>query len=112
MGASACDGLGLSPWPASYSLRCGVCLRQASYRTERPSKWGKRLRPTGSRLVEDAGGGVMWLYSSGHTETRNSHSIRGVFDESVDDEQVSRRIQRTCGATGSRVRAAHCPDCP
>src|SRR5262245_6689010 len=40
---------------------------------------------------------LMWLYSSGHTETRNSHSIRGVFDESVDDEKVSRRIQRTCG---------------
>ena len=30
---------------------------------------------------------MMWLYSSGHTETRNSHSIRGVFDESVDDEK-------------------------
>jgi hypothetical protein len=35
---------------------------------------------------------VMWLYSSGHTETRNSHSIRGVFDEPTHDEKVSCRI--------------------
>ena len=33
---------------------------------------------------------MMWLYSSGHTETRNSHSRRGVFDESVDDENIFR----------------------
>jgi hypothetical protein len=35
---------------------------------------------------------MMWLYSSGHTETRNSHSIRGVFDEPTHDEKVSCRI--------------------
>src|SRR5215813_2307959 len=32
---------------------------------------------------------VMWLYSSGHMETRTSYSIRGVFDESTHDEKVS-----------------------
>ena len=36
--------------------------------------------------------GLMWLYSSGHTETRDSHSIRGVFDEPTHDEKVSCRI--------------------
>src|SRR6266436_5567987 len=36
---------------------------------------------------------VMWLYSSGHTETRNSHSQRGVFDEPTRDEKVSCGIQ-------------------
>jgi hypothetical protein len=37
-------------------------------------------------------GGMMWLYSSGHTETQNSHSLRGVFDEPTHDEKVSRRV--------------------
>src|SRR5215475_10605360 len=60
MGVSVYDGLGLWPWRASYSLRCGVFLRQASYRKERSSKWGKRLSPKGSRLAEDAGGGRPW----------------------------------------------------
>ena len=35
---------------------------------------------------------LMWLYSSGHMETRTSYSIRGVFDESTHDEKVSRRV--------------------
>jgi hypothetical protein len=33
---------------------------------------------------------MMWLYSSGHTETRNSRSIRGVFDEPTHNEKISR----------------------
>jgi transposase-like protein len=56
-------------------------------------------------------GGVMWLYSPGHTETRNSHSRRGVFDESTPDEKISRRMQGTCGETGRGVGAIHGPDC-
>ena len=35
---------------------------------------------------------MMWLYSTGHTEPQNSHSIRGVFDEPTYDEKVSRRV--------------------
>ena len=34
--------------------------------------------------------GVMWIYSSGHTETRTSRRIRGVFDEPTHDENISR----------------------
>jgi hypothetical protein len=34
-------------------------------------------------------GGMMWLYSPGHTETQNSHVIRGVFDEPPRDEKIS-----------------------
>jgi toxoflavin synthase len=33
---------------------------------------------------------LMWLYSPGHTETRSSHSRRGVFDESIHNEKISR----------------------
>jgi hypothetical protein len=33
---------------------------------------------------------LMWLYSSGHTETRTSRSIRGVFDEPTHHEKISR----------------------
>ena len=36
--------------------------------------------------------GVVWLYSTGHTETRTSCSRRGVVDESTPDEKVPRRI--------------------
>ena len=32
---------------------------------------------------------LMWLYSSGHTETRKPRSRRGVFDESTHDEKIS-----------------------
>jgi len=32
---------------------------------------------------------LTWLYSTGHTETRNSYSQRGVFDEPSSDEKVS-----------------------
>jgi len=71
---------------------------------------GIRVSELAHLTIEDVD--LMWLYSPGHTETRNSHSRRGVFDESVDDENIFRRIQGTCGETGSRVRAAHCPDCP
>jgi hypothetical protein len=35
---------------------------------------------------------LMWLYSSGHTETRNPRMRRGVVDEPIDDETVSRCI--------------------
>jgi hypothetical protein len=35
---------------------------------------------------------LMWLYSPGHTETQNSHVIRGVFDEPTHDEKISRRV--------------------
>jgi transposase len=35
---------------------------------------------------------VMWLYSTGHTETRTSRPIRGVFDEPTRDEKISRCI--------------------
>jgi hypothetical protein len=35
---------------------------------------------------------VMWLYSTGHTETRNSRSLRGVFDEPTHDKKVPGRI--------------------
>jgi transposase len=43
---------------------------------------------------------VMWLYSSGHTETRTVRSLRGVFDEPTHDEKISRCIQGTRGQTG------------
>jgi hypothetical protein len=33
---------------------------------------------------------MMWLYSSGHTETRTVRSIRGVFDEPIHDENLFR----------------------
>ena len=36
--------------------------------------------------------GLMWLYSPGHTETQNSHVIRGVCDEPIHDEKISRRV--------------------
>jgi hypothetical protein len=35
---------------------------------------------------------MMWLYSTGHMETRNSRSLRGVFDEPTHDEKISRRV--------------------
>src|SRR5262245_36580 len=35
---------------------------------------------------------MMWLYSTGRTETRHSRSLRGVFDEPTHDEKVSGRI--------------------
>src|SRR5919201_49874 len=53
---------------------------------------------------------LMWLYSSGHTETRTSYSIRGVFDEPAYDEEISRRLQGTRGETGRGVGSTHCPD--
>jgi transposase len=40
---------------------------------------------------------LMWLYSSGHTETRTSYSIRGVFDEPAYDEKIPRRLPGTGG---------------
>src|SRR5262245_5071396 len=53
---------------------------------------------------------VMWLYSSGHTETRTSYSIRGVCDEPAYDAEISRRLQGTRGETGRGVGSTHCPD--
>jgi hypothetical protein len=47
-----------------------------------------RLLPPG--YVRDGSGQMMWLYSSGHTETRNSRSRRGVFDEPPHNEKISR----------------------
>jgi len=35
---------------------------------------------------------LMGLYSPGHTETQNSHVIRGVFNEPTHDEKISRRV--------------------
>ena len=32
---------------------------------------------------------LMWLYASGHTETRNARSRRGVCDALTHDEQAS-----------------------
>jgi ABC-type glutathione transport system ATPase component len=55
--------------------------------------------------------GPMWLYSSGPTETRHSRSIRGVFDEPTNAEQVSGRIEGARGATGGRIGATDGPDC-
>jgi hypothetical protein len=34
-------------------------------------------------------GSVMWLYSSGHTETRKLRITRGVFAESTHNEEVA-----------------------
>src|SRR5215470_17356995 len=42
---------------------------------------GIRVSELAHLTIEDVD--LMWLYSPGHTETRNSHSRRGVFDESV-----------------------------
>jgi hypothetical protein len=48
-------------------------------------------RPCGGRrkmaILQDS---LMWLYSAGHTETRNLRSLRGVFDEPTPDEKISR----------------------
>lgn len=32
----------------------------------------------------------MWLYATGHTETQNSQSNWGVFDEATYDEKIYR----------------------
>src|SRR5262249_1897358 len=53
---------------------------------------------------------LMWLYSSGHTETRTSYSRRGVFDKPTHDEKIPRRIQGTRGETGGGVGSTHCTD--
>jgi len=56
------------------------------------------VRPRNDHLARTEGIGndrndeLMWLYSTGHTETRNSHSQRGVFDEPTPDEKVPGRI--------------------
>jgi len=55
---------------------------------------------------------LMWLYSTGHTETRNARSIQGVFDEPTHDEKISRCIEGTGSATSGRVGSAHGPDGP
>src|SRR5262245_28846235 len=46
---------------------------------------------------------LMWLYSAGHTETRNSRSRRGVCDEPTHNEKISRCIQGTCGEVSCRI---------
>ena len=49
------------------------------------------LRGGESPPIETGPYGLMiWLYSSGHTETRTVRSIRGVFDEPIHDENIFR----------------------
>src|SRR5262245_17127511 len=64
----------------------------------------------GPLLVKGEERGLMWLYSSGHMETRTSYIVRGVFDESAHDENIFRSIQGTRGETGRRGGSIHCPD--
>jgi len=74
-------------------------LSQADHRTSAVRDWANSILRTLAHLLghpirevefRDDRLGVMWLYSSGHTETRNSRSIRGVFDEPTHNEKISR----------------------
>src|SRR5262252_8926398 len=94
-----------SPDRGGVSIGDSVCICRGH--RQRPAQWGwpadstsvtratqtvDDWRPTVGRLSLYEYSSLMWLYSSGHTEIRNSHSRRGVFDEPTHDENVSCRI--------------------
>src|SRR5215470_17444202 len=92
MGASACDGLGLWPWRASYSLPSGAFLRLGEYPRVRYSKKYKCWAEAVSCLGLGAGGGGPLIYRAciarrridGVASHRSSSSCRKTQRESGD----------------------------
>ena len=77
----------------AYALYRQIVLASASMPVlTSPVEIDGALHVDGGTRLQVFGRSVMWLYSTGRTETRHSRSLRGVFDEPTHDEKVSGRI--------------------